>query len=187
MESGRTKTTGGLATMLNAEEVPPTIAVLPRSGRAVEVQTLRRHEIRWSAPTPASFASVPNKVPLNFEGLPAWAEIVLVRLLERSGWGAAWVKNWGGRAFWRDVKSPVELPQTQSALFQQIVTLTGARSGCWDIVAWRNDDALFIESKQRGRDRLRPTQQIWLETALGCGVPLLAFAVVEWDTETPNR
>jgi hypothetical protein len=186
MESGSTKTAGGLATMLNAEEVPPTITVLPRSGCAVEVQTLRRREVGWGAPTPASFASVPNKAALNFEGHPAWAEIVLVRLLERGGWGAAWVKNWGGLAFWRDVNDPIELPQMPSALLQKVETMTGVRGGCWDVFAWRGDDVLFIESKQHRRDRLRPTQKIWLETAIGCDVPLSAFAVVEWDAETPK-
>ena len=144
------------------------MAVLPRSGLTVEVQTLRRHEIRWGAPTPESFTSVPNKVSLNFEGFPAWAEIVVVRLLERSGWGSAWVKNWGGCAFWRDVKTRSIAPNTKRAVSTG-VTLTGARGGCWDIVAWRDDDAMFIESKQRRRDRLRPTQRIWLETAMGCG------------------
>jgi hypothetical protein len=129
---------------------------------------------------------VPNKLPLNFEGRPTWAEIVLVRLLARSGWGAVWVKNWGGRAFWRDVESPVVLPQVPAALFQQIETLTAAGAGCWDIFAWRGDDVLFIESKQRRRDRFRPTQEIWLEAALTSGVPLSALAVVEWDAETPR-
>jgi hypothetical protein len=168
---------------LNAEEAPPTIATLPRSGHIVEVPTFRRHESRWKGPTPASFAAVPNKPPLNFEGLPTWAEFVLVRLLERSGWEAVWVKNWAGRAFWRDVESPVELPQIQAALFQQIETLTAARAGCWDIFAWRAEDVLFIESKQRRRDRLRPSQQVWLEAALESGVPLSAFAAVEWDAD----
>ena len=186
MESERAKTAGDLAVIFDAEEAPITMAVLPRSGCAVEVQTLRRHEIRWGAPTPESFTSVPNKAPLNFDGFPAWAEIVVVRLLERSGWGAAWVKNWGGRAFWRDVNDPVELPQTPSALFQKVEMMTGVRGGCWDVFAWRGDDVMFIKSKQRRRDRLRPTQRIWLETAMGCGVPLSAFAIVEWDAEPPK-
>jgi hypothetical protein len=126
---------------------------------------------------------VPNKPPFEFLGEASWAEVILVKLLERGGWQAVWVKNWGGRAFWRDVGGPATtLPAAPAALLGAIENRVASRGGCWDVFAWRGQKALFIESKQRGRDRLRPTQLAWLESALGVGTPLSSFAVVEWFT-----
>jgi hypothetical protein len=170
------------ARLLEAEESAPTFAALPSDGRSVEVLTLRRRESRWTGQTPPSFKLVPNKPALDFEGQPSWAEIIVVRLLERGGWQAAWAKNWAGRAFWRDVGQIVELAPLPAALYHEIAARTASSGGCWDVIAWRGDNVLFIESKQRKRDRLRPTQTMWLESALACGVPLSAFAVVEWST-----
>jgi hypothetical protein len=69
------------------------------------------------------------------------------------------VKNWHGRAFWTDINTPVYLPPPQARLFTAIEKSTGnSRGGCWDIFAWRGDETLFIESKQRSNDRIRPAQ-----------------------------
>jgi hypothetical protein len=39
---------------------------------------------------------------------------------------------------------------------------------------------LFIESKQRSSDRIRPAQASWLENALEIGVPLSSFLIAEY-------
>jgi hypothetical protein len=174
---------GYLARVLRATELPPTRAELP-TGQTAEIATFFRSERAWTGPVPKSFGSVPNKPTLEFGGHPTWAEFVLLRLLESDDWQGVWVKNWGGRAFWRDVREPVELPAAANALFRRIELRTaGHGGGCWDILAWRGDDALFIESKQRGRDRLRSTQQAWLESALAEGVTLSSFAIAEWELD----
>ena len=172
---------GSLAATLDAEEVAPTLVDLPISGRALAVRTLRRREQRWNGPTPPSFASVPKKAPLDFEALPTWAEIIVVKLLERSGWEAVWVKNWNGRAFWKEVNTPVLLPEMAAALFKKIELTTGLKGGCWDIYGWRGEGVLFVELKQRKRDRISLNQRKWIEAALSIGVPLSAFVVAEWD------
>ncbi len=170
-----------LAELLGAEVCPPTTVMLPSSLEPVDVLTLRRRERRWDGPTDMRFRSVPNKPPLEFFGEPSWAEITLVKLLERGGWQAVWVKNWGGRAFWREVGGPAtKLPAAPAALFGAIESLVAPSGGCWDVFAWRSREVLFIESKQRGRDRLRPTQLAWLESGLSVGTPLSSFTVVEW-------
>jgi len=110
-----------------------------------------------------------------------WAEFILLRLFERDGWAGSWVKNWGGRAFWRNPLEPTELPPAAKSLFRRIEARTAGRGGgCWDIFAWRDEDVLFIESKQGGRDRLRLTQRVWLESALDESIPPSSFAIVEW-------
>ncbi len=54
------------------------------------------------------------------------------------------------------------------------------RRGCWVIFAWRESEILFVESKQRSNDRIRPIQALWLEHALENGVPLSSFLIAEY-------
>ncbi len=121
---------------------------------------------------------MPNEPAFEFGGGPAWAEIILVRLLERAGWPAVWVKNWHGRAFWRDLLDEIELPSGPAALFSEIEARMGfARRllGCLRL------------ARPRCPVRLTPNQRKWLEKALAVGTPLSAFAVVEWFTEPVAR
>jgi hypothetical protein len=170
-----------LARLLDAAELAATPTVLPKANRTIEISTSRRQEQRWAGATPEWFRAVPNKRVLQFGGQPMWAEFILLRLLESDGWAGVWVKNWGGRAFWHNPLEPVELPPAATLLFRRIEERTEGRGGgCWDIFAWREEDILFIESKQSGRDRLQLTQRIWLESALHESIPLSSFAIVEW-------
>jgi hypothetical protein len=93
-----------LSGLLHATERPPTLVELPRANQKVAVLTLLRREQRWPGSPPERFRSVPNKPTLQFNDQPTWGEFALLRLLEGDGWNGAWVKNWGGRAFWRDVE-----------------------------------------------------------------------------------
>ena len=147
----------------------------------MEVVTILRQEIVWQGTTPEAFRAIPNKPALQFDGHPVWAEFTLLRLLERHGWKGAWVKNWGGRAFWSDVLEITELPPSAEKLFYRIDKRAGTGAGCWDILASRGDDVFFLESKQRGRDEIRLSQRVWLENALGEGVPLSSFMIAEWE------
>jgi len=175
-----------LVSLFQASPLPSTTAELPRVGRAVELPTMLRHERQWKGDIPASLRLVPNKPTLCFDGQATWAEFILLRLLERDRWVGAWVKNWGGLAFWRGPCNAIELSATASALFQRIQARTAGRGGCWDIFAWRGDEVLFVESKQRGRDRLRLTQRTWLENSLEEGVSLSSFVIVEWLARHPG-
>jgi hypothetical protein len=169
-------------------------ALAPTQIGAIAVPTFLRRETRWTGPVPASFASVPDKPPLEFEGEPIWAEFLVLRLLTRAGWEGVWVNSWK-RAIWRDVMDPVELPADQGALFARIAQRSHAMlaetgkaakgrwsgRGCWDIFAWRGAEVLFIESKQHERDCMRESQRIWLDSACAEGVS--GFAIVEWKAD----
>ena len=73
------------------------------------------------------------------------------------------------------------LPPAQAQLFETIERSTGNyRGGCWDIFAWRDGEVLFVESKQRSNDRIRPAQAVWLEQALEYGVSLSSFLIAEY-------
>lgn len=127
----------------------------------------------------------PNKPVLDFDGLPTWAEYVLVRLLERAGWDARWVKNWvGGREFCSDVGLPVAMPPEATAVFTRIDQRAASKTGggAWDIFAWREGEYLFLESKKhKSGDRLRPGQVSWLAAALSEGFRAEQFAIVEYE------
>jgi hypothetical protein len=171
-----------LTGVLQAIARKPTPVELPRAKRSVPVLTMLRREQPWADAEPERFSAVPNKPALHFEGRPTWAEFIVLRLLERDAWKGAWVKNWGGRAFWRDVLEDCDLPSSALTRFRQIEKRAGGQGGgCWDIFVSRGDEFLFIESKQsEGRDQVRETQEIWLESALDEGIPLESFAIVEW-------
>jgi hypothetical protein len=170
-----------LHVILQAEERPPTTVLLPSSARSVAVPTVLRRETRWAGEVPSSFRVVPNKPALVFGDRFLYPEFILLRLLEQAGWSGVWVKNWHGRAFWTDINTPVEMPPAQARLFVTIEKSTGnQRGGCWDIIAWRGGETLFIESKQRSNDRVRSAQASWLEHALENGVPLSSFLIAEY-------
>jgi hypothetical protein len=178
-----------LTNVLQATALKSTSVELPKAKRSVDVLTMLRREQPWPGVEPESFRVVPKKPALQFNGRPIWAEFILLRLLERDGWKGAWIKNWGGRAFWRDVLEICDLPSSARAQFHQIEKRAGGRGGgCWDIFVSRGDELLFIESKQRGGgDRVRENQAIWLESALDEDIPIESFAIVEWTSRASGK
>jgi hypothetical protein len=175
-----------LATVLEAEQLPEVKVVLPASGSTVSVAAYLRREQRATRDVPRTRSCwAPNKPALAFEGVTTWAEYVIVRLLERSGWEARWIKNWsGGREFCTEPGRSRDLPQVPgnvfAALHRRAVQLRGA--GSWDIFAWSGDDYLFLESKKhRSSDRLNSNQIAWLEAAIDEGFSSDQFAVVEYN------
>jgi hypothetical protein len=72
-----------------------------------------------------------------------------------------------------------DVPASVLERFERISNVVG-KGGAWDILAWHGERVLFIESKQRGSDKLTVSQLRWLEAALADGVPLTSFAVYEY-------
>ena len=181
-----------LGAMLAARDGPLVNVALPLAGRTVGIRTFVRDEVRAAAPIPPCPSCwAPNKPALAFEGTTTWAEFVIVRLLERAGWDARWVRNWtGGRQFCVDVDLQRSLPPGPAEAFAAVHVrapqLRGA--GTWDVFAWSGDDYLFLESKQhRSSDRLNANQVAWLEAALDAGFSPDQFAIVEYDAGEPDR
>jgi hypothetical protein len=141
-----------LSEALHAEERPPTTVLLPNSARSVAVATVLRRETRWAGEVPQSFRVVPNKPALAFGDHFLYPEFILFRLLEQPSWSGVWVKNWHGRAFWTEIKTPIARPPAQARLFETIEQSTGnRRGGCWDIFASRDSD---ICSSSRSSERM---------------------------------
>lgn len=177
--------TADLAAWIGAEPLPDTIAVLP-SGRSVQVARYVRRDQRASASIEKIAPCwAPNKPPIVFEGGVTWAEFVIVRMLERNGWSARWLVNWTGpRTPCGDVGRLEKLPAEVESVITRIDLRAGIDSGggAWDVVAWRDAEMLFIESKQHSSsDRLIGNQLRWLGAALDAGFSPADFAIVEYD------
>lgn len=166
----------------------PTTIPLPDSGDVIAIDTYYRREMTWPKDgiVPQDFSRVPNKPRLQLNGELLYPEFILVRLLEHAGWRGGWMNNWK-RTFERAIDEPIAIPDHVNAILAHIGECTGKkRSGCWDIVAWREEEIAFIESKQRRKDRLRESQLRWLSCALKVGLSSASFMVVEWDPFTPD-
>jgi hypothetical protein len=172
-----------LRQVLEAEERPPTIVLLPNSSRTVAVPTVLRRETLWTGVLPEAWNAVPNKPALTLGDRCWYPEFILVRLLEAAGWSAVFRKNFKGRAaFWTDIETPLNLPPAQRTQFAALSPGLTNGGGCWDVIAWRGDETVFIESKQRGNDTLNANQRRWLGHALGTGiVPLESFLIAEYS------
>jgi hypothetical protein len=176
----------GLGHALRAEALERVTVTLPHAPWQVEIQGYRRRETVWTGDLPAGFGTVPNKVPYLLDGAPHYPELLLVRLLEGAGWSAAWRKTWNGVEFWRDLREPMELPDTITAALDQI-TLHAGHAGQWEVVAWRARQLRLLTSRPSGGQLVTAYQADWLSVAMRMGLPIGCFAVVERRVQRPPR
>lgn len=159
-------------------------AVLPSTRRVVELPVYVRHETQWADAPPRELGAIPNKTIYTLDGVPIYPELLVVRLLERAGWGAAWRKTWNGVAYWRDVNETVEPGPLALSIVEQVTRQAGYE-GSWDIVAWRGRELRLLSSRAAGGQRVSAYMADWLDSALRMGLPLGCFAVVEHNA--PRR
>ena len=175
----------GLAEALSPAEVLHVQVDLP-SGRRVGVPMYVRDELRWSGELPGSFDAVPNKEAFTLEGRPMYPELLVVRLLERAGWTAAWRKNWGGTDYWRNIREPIIPAPIPAAIIEQVSRQAG-HAIPWDIIAWRGREIRLLVSRVDSGRRVSAYLASWLDAALRMGIPLGCFAIVEHRAERPSR
>jgi len=125
-----------------------------------------------------------GKALVEFEGSPVFAEVAMIQVLRQHGFdGAVWVDGYRQRFLDAMPPAKCELPAQVRELYERIATVNGGYGGCWDILAWNREGAFFVECKRRGKDRMRPNQFNWLESALKAGLRADHFAICEWDIE----
>lgn len=125
-----------------------------------------------------------RKTVLDIDGRPAFAELAILWSLQNAGWQGVWVDSFRHTfrtGYWNSAPQKA-LPQKPGSLSDETWNLAKRRSGVWDVFCWRDDRVLFCESKKAGRDRIRPSQRLFAESALKIGVPLDSFLYVEWTT-----
>jgi hypothetical protein len=129
-----------------------------------------------------------------------FAELAVLRLMERAGWTGRWVNTVGGKGEvwkylteWRDVPRAeqrnrvIEDAEPRQLLARVAQMNRPARyAGCWDVFAWRGDEYVFLQTR-KGAARpgtLTTQQEDWLRSALYVGderLTVRSFCVVQWD------
>ena len=134
-----------------------------------------------------------DKPQVNFEGRPMFAELAIMNMAINDGWDARWVETYGAAAEpyllvdWIDAKigeqptKPIDEDRVNDRLKSIHELNDNSYSGCWDILAWKDDLILMMESKRRSRDAIHDTQLAWLRAAIKSGHDPRGFLLVEWD------
>ena len=130
-----------------------------------------------------------------------FAELAVLRLLEKDGWNGRWVNTlsagkevWKYLTEWKDVPREEQRtrPIEDSEPRQLLARIAGFNKprrykGCWDVFAWRDAQYAFFQCKRgapKDGDTIGKDQQEWLRSALYVGnrqVSEESFCVVQWD------
>jgi hypothetical protein len=174
---------------------------LPTGKTIHEVPAVFARLPRWTGQPFADDLGKKAAGMVELDGEHLFAELAVLRLLEKDGWSGRWVNTSGGRgevwkflAEWRDVprdeqkNRPIEEAEPRQ-LLARIAGVNGrARfKGCWDTYAWKGEEVVFLQCRRgapKPDDSLRVEQEDWLRSALYLGnrrVSLRSFCVVHWD------
>ncbi len=102
-----------------------------------------------------------GKVIIDCDGEPMFAELAILRSLQKEGFEGVWVDTFSNR-FRRSLSEDCSLPLHAREFLDSIIRANdGKRRGCWDVFAWKEGQYLFVESKQKSpayKDRTQSTQ-----------------------------
>ena len=138
---------------------------------------------------------------VELDGEHLFAELAVLRILEKDGWQGRWVNTYGGGgevwkflAEWQDVPRAEQKtrPIHDDAPRQLLARIAGFNKprrykGAWDVFAWRDSDFVFMQCKRTApndKDVLGKDQQEWFRSALYVGndeVSERSFCFVQWD------
>ena len=135
-----------------------------------------------------------GKTLINVDSRPTFAELAIVELFIAEGWQARWVCTYGrGKQNplflkeWKDdnlknqANSPIKDFWVLDLLNKIVLKNSNSFSGCWDVIAQKNDEIIFAESKRLKKDSIRQTQNNWLEAGIKNGLNEENFLVIQWD------
>ena len=114
-----------------------TEAIKLSPGNIVEVPRTRPRFQACSGKPPLD--TYGKKPVLDADGLPAFAEIRILRLFQQDGWAGVWVDTFRRKfrtEFWP--KNEIQLRPQKKELLENIYRrAAGDRKGCWDVFYWR--------------------------------------------------
>lgn len=153
------------------------------SGRITQVQKAELRLKPWNGNV--DFDTYNHKPLIDSAGEPLFAELAMLRILERNGWQGVWADSYRRkfRVAMPDHGESVTLPPGAEKIYQEIKSRTGKRGGCWDVFAWKDKQFIFLELKRLSKDVVRENQLRWLEAALDSGFQPRAFLLIEWNLE----
>jgi hypothetical protein len=114
-----------------------------------------------------------------------FAEVAMLTLFRKSGWDGVWADIAHKKFFDKmpNQSKGVSLTTYISQALARIVEGNGqSRSGCWDLILWKNKAIVFVAAMPApltggvGDSRAR-----WLDAALHSGMSAGQFVVVEWE------
>lgn len=152
-------------------------------GKRVEIPKAMPQFQLWVGNQPGD--TYGGKAVLNLEGQAFFAELLVLRLLEKAGWSGVWVDSFASRYRhdWPGDTS-VDLPAHAESVLNAIQA-RDIQARCWDVFCWHDaHDFFFAELKRKSRDRIRESQRHWLAAGLEEGFDPQNFLVVEWDIES---
>lgn len=138
---------------------------------------------------------------VELAGEHTFAELAVLRLLEKEGWSGRWVNTQGaGKEVWKYLTEWRDLPRDEQRnrviedaeprqLLARIAGLNkpARYKGCWDVFAWRDSEFAFFECKRATSSKpetIRKEQEDWLRSALYIGdrrISVRSFCHVQWD------
>lgn len=131
-----------------------------------------------------------NKPIVEWEGESFYPELAVARLLRRHGFDAVWIDSYRGK-FWEGMLEERTLPDAAREAYARILKANGGkRGGFWDVMAWKENEFVFIELKQNTaecKDRISEKQRLWLQAALRAGFQQSCFYVCEWGYRAEER
>lgn len=127
-----------------------------------------------------------GKQLLKYNGEPLFAELVILRLLEERGYKGVWVDTYRNK-FWQrlpHLSFPVSPDRKWLDVYNKIYQLKGGtKSGCFDVMAYRDNHFVFAELKRQKEDSIRPSQIEWLRAARQAGLENPTFLIAEWSIQ----
>lgn len=157
---------------------------------------------RWTGAAFADDFGRKSAAFVELDGEHLFAELAVLRLLERDGWEGRWVTTHGGAhgeiwkllTKWRDAPRaeqrhvPIEDERARQLLASIAHANKPARyTGCWDVYAWRGGEHVFVACKRdsaSSKDRLKRPQEEWMRMALAAHPGIFtadSFCVIQWD------
>jgi hypothetical protein len=192
-----------LAPLVESEfRVELNVPVTRPAGRMIhDVAAVFLRLPRWTGAPFADDFGKKSAAMVELEGEHLFAELAVLRLLEKEGWSGRWVNTYGGGGEvwkflteWKDVprseqrSRPIEESQPRQ-LLARIAGFNKPRRyrGCWDVFAWRGEEFAFFECKRTApkyKDVVSKEQEEWLRSALYIADLELSedsFCFIQWD------
>ncbi|MBI2473986.1 hypothetical protein HYV70_05545 [Candidatus Uhrbacteria bacterium] len=181
---------------MNSEFLNPTsLETFHLQDSSVEVPKAIISFKEWHGAKPNSFGGKPF---IDFDGVPIFAELAIARTFQQLGYTAYWVEtyargnkppmfllDWQNRPYKEQTNCDIDEPWILEKLTVIAQQNHNTYDGCWDVLAWKGEELLFIESKRNKKDSVRSSQNNWLQAALQTGLKPKNFLIVQWNFLIP--
>jgi hypothetical protein len=152
-----------------------------QNGKTIHIDKYHFQFESWTSAH--SFDTYNQKPLLKLDNEPLFAELLFLRLLEKKGFKGVWVDTYR-KKFWQRLPHfsfPVVIDKKLKDLYEKIYNAKGGkRAGCFDVMAYRENEFIFAELKRSKKDEIQETQIEWLDTALNLQLENVKFIIVEW-------